>query len=454
MSLSSRKAVVVAGVLTADAALHVYWSTGATWPASDHRSLSQAVLGGQAPFTPGVVLPLAALLLTAAGIVYGRARRGAEGWLGRLLQAGTLALAAGLLARALVGIVWACGVGVEPGGTFYWLNLAVYTPLCLALGGVVVAIAREGRAGRAWPRRVALGLPLLLVAGLLSLAYGYQPAEQRDYRPGEGSQYVDTPVARFHYVRQGAGSPVVLLSPGMGWTFAWREQAAALAREHTVYTVDLPGQGFTELRDRDFRFDLDGMTGAVHAFLDAVGVSRAALAGNSWSGGWALAYAQRHPERVSHLLLLAASGLDEPDPWSWEILKLPVLGELLTKAGSGRSAMTAAASSLFHNTDRVTADVAESFWAPNTFADNLRSIYELERGLDWRMTDMALSRTVQPALIIWGADDSVLPVAQAATFGRRLPAAQVHVLDGCGHALTLDCPDQVTTLMREFLRER
>ena len=47
-------------------------AAGATWPASDHRSLSQAVLGGEAPFTPGVVLPLAALLLAAAGIVYAR----------------------------------------------------------------------------------------------------------------------------------------------------------------------------------------------------------------------------------------------------------------------------------------------------------------------------------------------------------------------------------------------
>jgi 4,5:9,10-diseco-3-hydroxy-5,9,17-trioxoandrosta-1(10),2-diene-4-oate hydrolase len=48
----------------------------------------------------------------------------------------------------------------------------------------------------------------------------------------------------------------------------------------------------------------------------------------------------------------------------------------------------------------------------------------------------------------------VLPVRQAAEFGPLMPHASVHVLDGCGHALTIDCPDQVGALMGGFLRGR
>lgn len=55
-----------------------------------------------------------------------------------------------------------------------------------------------------------------------------------------------------------------------------------------MYVVDLPGQGYTQLHDRHFDWDLAAMTGAIGTFMDAVGVPRAALAGNSWSGGWAL----------------------------------------------------------------------------------------------------------------------------------------------------------------------
>jgi 4,5:9,10-diseco-3-hydroxy-5,9,17-trioxoandrosta-1(10),2-diene-4-oate hydrolase len=79
-------------------------------------------------------------------------------------------------------------------------------------------------------------------------------------------------------------------------------------------------------------------------------------------------------------------------------------------------------------------------------------MYALERGLDWRVTERALPSTRQPALVLWGDHDTVLPVAQAARFGQLLPNATVQVLPGCGHALTVDCPDQVTALLAAFLK--
>ena len=96
----------------------------------------------------------------------------------------------------------------------------------------------------------------------------------------------------------------------------------------------------------------------------------------------------------------------------------------------------------------------DAIWRPATRPDNVRATYELERSLDWRITQAALPWTRQPALVVWGAQDTVLPVAQAARFAELMPDARVHVLDGCGHALTLDCPDTVATLMGDFLGDR
>jgi alpha/beta hydrolase fold len=174
---------------------------------------------------------------------------------------------------------------------------------------------------RRWRRRltVALATVTALVAGaVLYGAYGYLPVEAgRGYQPHYTqtvpSRFVDTPIARFHYLNAGSGSPVVLLSPGSAWVVGWKEQLPVLAREHSVYVVDLPGQGYTQLHDRRFGWNLAAMTAAIGTFMDAVGVRRAALAGNSWSGGWALAFAQRHPERVSRLALLDAAALATRD---------------------------------------------------------------------------------------------------------------------------------------------
>lgn len=225
-----------------------------------------------------------------------------------------------------------------------------------------------------------------------------------------------------------------------------------LAKDHTVYAVDLPGQGETRLHDEGFAFDLNGMTNALEQFLDALHLQNVVLGGNSWSGGWALAYAQRHPQQVSKLLLLAPSGLDEPDVASWEILKLPLVGEVLGKLAADRSMVASAVRGLFVHQNLVTPQLVDTLWIPGTYRDNVRSMYALERGLDWSVTEKALPSTPQPTLVLWGDHDTVLPVAQAARFAKLLPNATVRVLANCGHALTVDCPGQVTPLMAAYLK--
>ena len=108
---------------------------------------------------------------------------------------------------------------------------------------------------RRW-QRVALTLVALiaLIGSVLYGAYGYQPPEagrgyDSPYLQQVGSRFVDTPVARFHYVHAGEGSPVVLVSPGSALVVAWKHQLSALAEHHSIYVVDLPGQGYTELKD-------------------------------------------------------------------------------------------------------------------------------------------------------------------------------------------------------------
>ncbi|WP_369259384.1 DUF3995 domain-containing protein [Streptomyces sp. R35] len=144
---ATRAAVLLASVLTADALFHLYWATGSTWPAADEKSLSYAVLGTEAPFTPPVVLPLAALLLTASGIVVAQSRRPH-----RLLRLGTLAVAAGLSLRTLAGVYWL--FAQDTGTAFYWLNLGLYTPLCAVLCTAALRVARhQGTAARAGTAR-------------------------------------------------------------------------------------------------------------------------------------------------------------------------------------------------------------------------------------------------------------------------------------------------------------
>jgi hypothetical protein len=144
----SSKAAIVAGVLTADAAIHLYWATGATWPARTPGSLSRAVLNMDVPFTPPTLLPLVGVLLAGSGLLVARA--GGRG--GRTAALGSGALGAGIALRGAAGLVWATGLGTDTATPFYWLNLLAYTPACLLLAPLALAVARgEEAAGAGSP---------------------------------------------------------------------------------------------------------------------------------------------------------------------------------------------------------------------------------------------------------------------------------------------------------------
>ncbi|MFI6150713.1 DUF3995 domain-containing protein [Streptomyces sp. NPDC051109] len=148
--LTTRRAgQALAALLAADALAHLYWATGATWPAADARTLSLAVLGAEVPFTPPVVLPLAAALTVASAAVAARA----HGRGGRPAALITGAVTAGLGVRALAGAGWALGLDAgirEAGPGFHQLNLLLYTPLCVGFGGAALRVLRGPR-----PERVA-----------------------------------------------------------------------------------------------------------------------------------------------------------------------------------------------------------------------------------------------------------------------------------------------------------
>ncbi|MFI1581685.1 DUF3995 domain-containing protein [Embleya sp. NPDC020630] len=139
-SARRRKGTAVAALLAGDALVHAFWATGATWPAGSTEALSQGLLNADVPFTPRVLLPLCTLLTTAAVGIHAHSRgRG-----GRLTALVSAAVATGLTVRAGAGVVWAFGVGADQGSTFYRLNLAVYTPVCVGFGYAAARVALDG----------------------------------------------------------------------------------------------------------------------------------------------------------------------------------------------------------------------------------------------------------------------------------------------------------------------
>ncbi|NUU22955.1 MAG: DUF3995 domain-containing protein [Streptomycetaceae bacterium] len=141
-----RLGTAVAALLAADALVHAIWTTGVTWPAADRRGLSYGLLNADVPFTARVLLPLCALLTTAAAGVYAYAHTLGGPLLRRASRLVTAAVAGGLTVRALAGVGWVAGIGSQTDTPFYWLNLLLYTPVCVGFGYAAARLAAGARA--------------------------------------------------------------------------------------------------------------------------------------------------------------------------------------------------------------------------------------------------------------------------------------------------------------------
>ncbi|HSD78120.1 MAG TPA: alpha/beta fold hydrolase [Solirubrobacteraceae bacterium] len=275
---------------------------------------------------------------------------------------------------------------------------------------------------------------------------------------GEGAlrfRRVATRAGRLSVMEAGAGPPVVLLH-GLGATKAsFLPTVGALADRHRVVAVDLPGFGDSD-KPLGAPYDAPFFAGAVVALLDALGLERAAIAGNSMGGRVALETALRASQRVERLVLLApALAWLRDRPWA-PLLRLvpPQLGVLQP-----------APRALVEPVVRRVIPGAEEGWTAAGVDEFLRSFLE-PRG---RAAFYAAARSIyldEPhgpggfwtrlgaltteSLFVWGRRDRLVPVAFARHVRRVVPHARHLELD-CGHVPQLERPHVVHDAMARFL---
>ena len=300
----------------------------------------------------------------------------------------------------------------------------------------------------------------LYVRGNLDLAVGFEGL----FRLPNGR----APLQRVHDVHVGRSristltmgeGPDILLLHGLGATKAsFFEAAAALSRAHRVHALDLPGFGSSS-KPAFAAYDAGYFAEAVLGAMDAMGIERAHLVGNSLGGRVAIEVGLRSPERVGALgLLCPAVAFVRRGYHPIVRLLRPELGVLPHRFARGMVANQFW--SMFADRDQVDPSVADvvveefqriygSAGARLAFLTAARNVY-LERPFGRDGFYSRLAELEPPALFVWGSRDRLIPASFARHVAEWLPGAEQIVLEHCGHVPQVERAAQTNGLLQRF----
>jgi pimeloyl-ACP methyl ester carboxylesterase len=260
--------------------------------------------------------------------------------------------------------------------------------------------------------------------------------------------------------RQLGAGPVVVLVHGLAGTMGtWDLVLDGLASRCTVVAVALPGHGGSAPPAGDY--SLEAYADCVRDLLDALGHRAATVAGHSLGGGIAMQFAYQYPERCERLVLVSSGGLGADVNVALRAAALP--GSERVVALTANRYVIAAATVMARLAGAVrikaTARVMESVRACATFADpeSRRSFFQTLRGVIDRRgqrvsaTDRLDLMNEVPSLLVWGADDRIIPVSHAHRAHEAMPNSRLEIFERSGHLPHVADPARFVQAVSAFL---
>ena len=249
------------------------------------------------------------------------------------------------------------------------------------------------------------------------------------------------------YDDHGSGRPLVLVHGYPHNRSLWAEQSQALSDAARVLAVDLRGHGESDAPDGPYSMDVFA-DDCAH-LLDVLGIHQPVVFGGLSMGGYVtLAFWRRYPTRVAGLMLAATSaGADSAEARAAREASM----ETVKKEGPGAIVDAMLRKSLAPDTPERYPHVLTQARAVMSGATETAILGDLAGLRDRPDSTGTLSTITVPTLVVHGAQDQLIPPAEAERTAAGITNAQLALIAGAGHLPNLEQPDAFNTVVREFL---
>ena len=279
------------------------------------------------------------------------------------------------------------------------------------------------------------------------------------------SHFMDISGFKYHYVDEGAGSPVIMVHGNPTWSFYYRQLIQALSHQYRAIAVDHIGCGLSDKPTQDqYEYTLDRRVNDLERFISRLELKdKITLVLHDWGGMIGMAYALRHLDRMDKIILLNTAAFfpprDRPLPFRLKLIRH--LKPFANVAVLGFNAF--ARSALFMATAKgLPDDVRSGLLAPYNCRQNRIATLKFVEDIPLKPTDPSYEtvKAVQnelhrlrnlPMLICWGMKDFVFTRAYLDEWRHRFPDAHVHTFEDAGHYVLEDAAETVIDRIRKFM---
>ena len=254
----------------------------------------------------------------------------------------------------------------------------------------------------------------------------------------------------------GSGLPV-LLTHGIGGSLEfWSQQLKTADAYVRMIAWDMPGHGLSDMGNQPY--DVDKFAEFACQFLQAIGLQRMVLVGNSLGGAVSARIAALLPERVVGILMANAASLGRETLMPFRLMTLPILGEVMTKpsqAGVDRQIKAIFSHMNVANDDvrKVVTRNTHKLGGSKAFLATLRSMTDLGgQNLTKIERTLNIMRNIKcSVLFVHGRHDTVIPVEHTIHAQSLTPNSKLLVLEDCGHTPQLEKPVEFNLALSKFV---
>ncbi len=255
-----------------------------------------------------------------------------------------------------------------------------------------------------------------------------------------------------HYIEKGSGEPVILLHGFFFDTYMWNKSIDVLAEKYRVYAIDLWGFGYSTREPLSYGYPL--YTQQLLKFMDAFGIQRASLIGQSMGGGTIINFTVSNRDRVDKIVLVDAAGMPNRLPIMGRISNLPKLGEFMFGLNNNFMRKMTLGNNFLHNKQIITEEYFENATRFHKIKGTTEVMLSITRKqfFDTLIEEIKTFGMLEvPTLMVWGREEKSIPLPVGEQLHRIIKGSRLEILDQAGHCSHIDQPELFNRLALDFL---